>query len=65
MALSWLQYREDRAAVLDYLDMVPVYYGDYDFYVRAGERDAVLLDGNMFTSLLRPLHAHVWLVLCE
>ncbi|XP_043245689.1 glutamate receptor ionotropic, kainate 4-like [Amphibalanus amphitrite] len=63
VALSWLHYRRDRAAVLEYLDMVPVFSASYDFFLRAGERDAPQLSGDVFSSLLRPLHTNVWLLL--
>ena len=49
----------------DYLARVPVSSGSLDFYVRAGERDSVQLSGDMFSSLLRPLHSHVWIALSE
>ncbi|XP_037089391.1 glutamate receptor ionotropic, kainate 5-like [Pollicipes pollicipes] len=60
VALAAMFYREDRAAVLDYVNMAPVWSGHYEFHMRAGERDTAALSGDMFASLLRPLHQHVW-----
>ena len=63
--LSWMQYSRERAVVADYVDLVPVFHGDYDLYVSSGERDTLRLTADMVHSLLRPLHADVWLLLCE
>ncbi|XP_037088813.1 glutamate receptor ionotropic, kainate 2-like [Pollicipes pollicipes] len=43
--------------------MVPIWWARHGFYMRAGERDTAALSGDMFASLLRPLHQHVWLML--
>ena len=65
VVLSWLFYREDRAAVAEYVDRVPVFTGGYQFYLRADGAETVHLNGSMFASLLWPLHTHVWLTLGE
>ena len=58
-------YREDRAQVIDFADLVPVYIGDYEFLVRRGVRTTPQLSAEVFNSLLRPLDTSVWLVLRE
>ncbi|XP_043206607.1 glutamate receptor-like [Amphibalanus amphitrite] len=63
VGLGWFTYREDRAAVVDFADLVPVFTGDLQFLVRRGARTTPRLSSEMFDSLLRPLHSSVWLVL--
>ena len=65
MVLSWLSYTPDREAVLDYVDMVPVFHGDYDFYLRSGKRETPRWTSDMFLSLLEPLDTYVWLIICK
>ena len=61
VALTWLLFRQDRAAVVDYLDAVPVEQDQYSFYVAQGSGGAMPeLTPALFGSLLRPLHVHVW-----
>ena len=65
IGLAGFLYREDRAAVVDYADLVPVFTGDYEFLVRRGAPATARLSAEVFHSLLRPLHSSVWLVLRE
>ena len=65
MALSWWYYSPQRAHIADFIDMVPITRGEFDFYVRSGKRDTLRLTTDMVHSLLLPLHTDVWLLLCE
>ena len=60
VALTWLIYRPDRAAVIDYIDAVPVDQDQYTFYVAKGPAAAPQLSPGVFRSLLQPLHWLVW-----
>ena len=60
VALSWLTYHEDRAAVAEFLDAVPVERADYAFYVARSSETVRQLGSDIFVSLMRPLDASVW-----
>ena len=60
VALTWLYVREDRLKVINYLDAAPVEQVAAGFYISKDMRDAQSLSGNMISSLLKPLHIHVW-----
>ena len=59
VALAWLWMRKDRLAVVDYLE-VPVEKSSDRFYFSKELDDTPDLTSDMFNSLLRPLHTHVW-----
>ena len=63
VALTWLRYRKDRSAVIDYIDAVPIDKSEDTFYLSKDLDDSLSLTGDMFSSLLKPLHTHVWWVL--
>ncbi|XP_043223549.1 glutamate receptor 3-like [Amphibalanus amphitrite] len=60
LALTWVHFRQDRASVVDYIDAVPVDQDQYTFYLAKGTAAAPQLSPAMFSSLLQPLHWHVW-----
>ena len=60
VALTWILFREDRAAVVDYLDGVPVQENQYTFYLRQGSGEAPPITPAMYNALWEPLHQYVW-----
>ena len=62
VALAWLWMRKDRLEVVDYLE-VPVERSSDRFYFSNNLEDAPSLTGDMFNSLLKPLHTNVWWML--
>ncbi|XP_043221347.1 glutamate receptor ionotropic, kainate 4-like [Amphibalanus amphitrite] len=60
VALSWLTYRVDRAAVVHFVDAVPVERDQYAFSVAGGSETGRGLDSDAVAALLRPLDAAVW-----
>ena len=62
VALTWLRYTKPRSAVIDYIDAIPIDKSEDTFYLSKNVDEAGLT-GDMFNSLLKPLHTHVWLVL--
>ncbi|XP_043211769.1 glutamate receptor 4-like [Amphibalanus amphitrite] len=63
LALTWLNGRPDRASVVDLIDAVPVERERYTFYLRQGARLVPKVTPTMLSSIFRPLHLHVWLLL--
>ena len=63
VALTWLRMRQDRLKVISFLDAVPVEQVRSGFYISKDMGDAQGLSGDMFSSLLKPLHTNVWWVL--
>ncbi|XP_037077830.1 glutamate receptor ionotropic, delta-1-like [Pollicipes pollicipes] len=63
IALTWIDIRQDRATVVDYIDAVPVELSQYTFFVRQGSGAIPQITPSMFSSLLRPLHSDVWCAL--
>ena len=63
VALTWLNIRPDRAAVVDLIDAVPVERERYTFYVRQGARVVPDITPALLGSIFRPLQLHVWLLL--
>ena len=60
VALTWVKLRPDRAQVVDYVAAVPLAQDLYTFYMRQGPRGMPRITFGMFSSLLTPLHEHVW-----
>ena len=60
VALTMLSIREDRKAVVDFVDVVPVWESSYNFYVHQGNRGTTHLSAKTFWSLLKPLQWNVW-----
>lgn len=54
-----------RAAVIDYLGMVPVTFSRYEFLLQSGDQVMPGLTSELFQSLLRPLASDVWILLCQ
>ena len=64
VALTWLEQRQDRATVIDFIDAVSVTRYEDTFYVPRGRTDAIpKLELSMFKPLLKPLHLEVWWLL--
>ena len=63
VALTWLNIRADRAAVIDIIDAVPVERERYTFYLRQGSRVVPEITPSMLGSIFKPLQLHVWLLL--
>ena len=60
VAVTTLDMRSDRAAVVDFLDVHPVQSAIYKFYVRAEPEEIPQLTLGIFSALFTPLHATVW-----
>ena len=60
VALSWLTHTSERAAVIEYLDAVPVEVERKTFIIRRDSGGGLALSEVMFSQLLRPLHLNVW-----
>ena len=60
VALSMLSIRKDRKAVVDFIDVVPVWESSYNFYVHQGSSGTTHLSVEAFWLLLKPLQGNVW-----
>ena len=60
VAVTTLDLRSDRAAVIDYVDAVSVTTTQSKFYVRADSHTVPEMTAETLNSLLKPLHANVW-----
>ena len=60
VALTWLTYRPDRAAVVEFVDAVPVERDQYAFYVPRSSEQKTEFGFHMFALLLKPLDPVVW-----
>ena len=60
IALSWLDFRLDRAAVVDFIDAAPMGQLKPEFFIRRGSREMPSISPAMLTSLLKPLGTGVW-----
>ena len=63
VALTWILFREDRAAVVDYLDDVPVQDSQYTFYLQQASGEVPRITPAIYNALWEPLHLDVWWML--
>ena len=59
-ALTWIDFRQDRAAVIDFIDAAPMEQLKSEFFIRRGSGEMPSISLAMLTSLLKPLGTGVW-----
>ena len=62
-ALTWIDFRQDRAAVVDFIDAAPMGQLKSEFFIRRGSGEMPSISLAMLTSLLKPLGTGVWWML--
>ena len=60
VALTWLTLRHERAAVIDYIDTMPIDGVKLEFFIRRGTGEVPRLSPVMLGSLLKPFDTNVW-----
>ena len=60
VALTWLYLTPVRTLVVDYIDAASVAESTSRFYAYGGSKNAPVFSGDMFSSLLKPLHINIW-----
>ena len=60
IALTWLDFRQDRAAVIDYIDTAQMGQLRSEFFIRRGSGEMPPLSLAGLGSLLKPLGSGVW-----